>query len=36
MDACPVDAIFPENRVPGRWQKYTRINREYFGVNDHE
>ncbi len=27
---CPVEAIFPEAEVPEKWQKYTKINADYF------
>jgi len=25
---CPVEAIFPEDQVPEKWKKYTKINAE--------
>jgi len=28
--ACPVQAIFPEDLVPEKWTKYTKINADYF------
>ena len=28
---CPVDAIFPEHKVPDKWKNYIGINNEYFG-----
>lgn len=27
---CPVEAIFPEDEVPEKWQQYIEINRAYF------
>ena len=30
IPACPVNAIFPDNDVPEKWQEYTKINAEYF------
>ena len=30
IPACPVDAIFPDNQVPEKWQEYTKINADYF------
>ena len=30
VPACPVDAIFPDNQVPEKWQEYTKINADYF------
>ena len=30
IPACPVNAIFPDNEVPEKWQEYTRINADYF------
>ncbi len=29
--ACPVEAIFYEEDVPGEWKDYTRANAEFFG-----
>ena len=28
--ACPVAAIFPEDKVPERWRQFIQINAEYF------
>jgi ferredoxin len=28
--ACPVNAIFPEEKVPDRWKQYVQINADYF------
>ncbi len=28
--ACPVSAIFAEDDVPGEWENYIEINRQYF------
>jgi len=30
---CPVDAIFDENEIPEKWEKYTKINAEWFEKN---
>ena len=30
VEACPVDAITPEDLVPAEWQKYVEINAAYF------
>ena len=30
IPACPVNAIFPDNEVPEKWQEYTRVNADYF------
>ena len=30
IPACPVNAIFPDNEVPEKWQEYTKINADYF------
>jgi ferredoxin len=27
---CPVKAIFAENDVPAKWQKYIQINKDFF------
>jgi len=27
---CPVEAIFPDDEVPEKWQQYTEINAKYF------
>jgi ferredoxin len=29
VDPCPVDAIFPESEVPGKWQHYVALNKKY-------
>ena len=28
---CPVEAIFEESEVPDEWEKYIKINYDYFG-----
>ncbi|HKB75063.1 MAG TPA: ferredoxin family protein [Myxococcales bacterium] len=28
--ACPVQAIFPDNGIPEKWQSFIGKNREYF------
>lgn len=28
--ACPVEAIFPEDLVPEKWQKYVDINKDWY------
>jgi len=28
---CPVEAIFEETEVPGEWNKYIKMNYEFFG-----
>ena len=30
---CPVEAIFPEDEVPDKWNDYTRYNYEAFGFS---
>lgn len=30
---CPVEAIFPEDEVPDKWNDYTRYNYEAFGLS---
>jgi ferredoxin len=30
VEACPVDAITPEDMVPAEWQKYIELNAAYF------
>ena len=30
VPVCPVDAIFPEDKVPEKWQSYIQINADYF------
>ena len=30
VEACPVDAITPEDQVPAEWQKYIQINADYY------
>ena len=32
FEACPVDAIFPEDQVPEEWQRFTDLNAAYFRV----
>jgi len=27
---CPVDAIYPENKVPRKWMHFVAINNDYF------
>ncbi len=27
---CPVDAIFPDNRLPEKWAHYRKINDDFF------
>ena len=29
---CPVEAIFEESEVPEEWNKYIKINYDYFGL----
>jgi NAD-dependent dihydropyrimidine dehydrogenase PreA subunit len=29
---CPVEAIFPEDEVPEKWENYTKKNYERFGL----
>ncbi len=30
VEACPVLAIFHEDKLPEKWQRYTQVNRDYF------
>lgn len=30
VPVCPVEAIFIEGEVPGKWKHFTRINADYF------
>lgn len=30
--ACPVQAIYPEDEVPEKWESYIKKNAEYFGL----
>ena len=30
VPVCPVQAIFPADKVPERWQAYTQINADFF------
>tara|TARA_Y100001937_G_scaffold12497_3_gene16083 strand:- start:38567 stop:38914 length:348 start_codon:yes stop_codon:yes gene_type:complete len=30
--ACPVQAIFPEDEVPEKWESYIKKNYEYYGL----
>lgn len=32
--ACPVDAIYRDDKLPLIWQHYTDLNREYFEQNE--
>ena len=27
---CPVEAIFPEDAVPQKWEKFTQLNADFF------
>ncbi|WP_235666505.1 4Fe-4S dicluster domain-containing protein [Mycolicibacterium chitae] len=36
VDACPVDAVYDESRLPARWSAYTGFNRDYFEAANHE
>ena len=29
---CPVEAIFDEDEMPDEWNKYIKLNYDYFGV----
>ena len=31
---CPVDAVYPDDKVPPKWAKYREINREYFATSE--
>ncbi|MGI9332664.1 MAG: ferredoxin [Gammaproteobacteria bacterium] len=31
VSICPVEAIFDERELPASWQRFTHINREFFG-----
>lgn len=33
---CPVDAIFPEEEVPPKWERFTILNAEYFEEHEDE
>jgi NAD-dependent dihydropyrimidine dehydrogenase PreA subunit len=30
LPACPVDAIFPMDEIPGKWRHYLSVNAEYY------
>ena len=30
VPVCPVEAIFPEDKLPEKWQHFTQINADYF------
>ncbi len=30
VDECPVKAIFPEAAVPGEWNQYIQLNKDFF------
>jgi ferredoxin len=30
VPACPVEAIFPADKVPDKWKHYVKINSDYF------
>ena len=30
IPACPVEAIFPADKVPEKWKNYIQINADYF------
>ena len=30
VDECPVKAIFPQEDLPGEWNKFVQVNLEYF------
>ena len=30
VDACPVLAIFPDDKLPEKWQHYAQVNKDYF------
>jgi hypothetical protein len=30
VEACPVDACFAEDQLPGEWSDYAKKNAEYF------
>ncbi len=29
---CPVEAIFPEDALPEKWQAYVKINADFYGA----
>ena len=33
VDECPVQAIFPEEDLPEEWQKYIKINADWYEEN---
>ena len=30
VEACPVDACFAEDQLPDEWQKYAKLNSDYY------
>lgn len=30
VEACPVLAIYPEEKLPPKWERYAQVNRSYF------
>ena len=30
VEACPVDAIFPEDQLPTEWRHYAKINADHY------
>lgn len=30
VDECPVKAIFPQEDLPGEWNKYVQVNLDYY------
>jgi Fe-S-cluster-containing hydrogenase component 2 len=32
VEACPVDAIFPQDALPSEWIEYAQTNADYFGA----
>jgi ferredoxin len=30
VEACPVDACFAEDQLPDEWQKYVKLNSDYY------
>jgi hypothetical protein len=32
VDACPVEAIFPEEETPEKWKAFIAKNYEHFGL----
>ena len=31
VDVCPVEAIYEETEVPAEWEKYIKLNYDFFG-----